>query len=76
MKFEKHPRRSRSVGLSTQGLLQLIYILLQGINPLLQLLLAGVLGLIHLLAAAVHHLGVGQGPGLDRLFSLGRVLRS
>ena len=52
---------------SHQGLLQPIDITLQVFDPLLQLLLAGVLGLIQLLAAAIHHFGVGQCPGLDRL---------
>ena len=56
--------------LISQGLLQLIDVLLQGIDPLLQFLLAGVLSLIHLLAAAVHHFGVGQSPGLHRLVRL------
>ena len=62
-------QRNGISALISQGLLQLIDVLLQGIDPLLQFLLAGVLSLIHLLAAAVHHFGVGQSRGFIGSFA-------
>ena len=59
-------QRNGVSALKHENLFQPTNVLLQTFDALPQLLLKGVINLIELLAAAVHHLGVGQRPGLDR----------
>ena len=56
--------RQRLAGLMLQRLLEVIHLQLQRLNPLLKLSLAAMPGFTQLLAATVHHLGVGESPGL------------
>ena len=56
--------RQRLAGLMLQRLLEVIHLQLQRLNPLLKLSLAAMPGFTQLLAATLHHLGVGESPGL------------